>query len=286
VSDRVWMDGQVLPTAEAVVSVSDRSFLYGDGLFESLPWDSSRLFRWREHWDRLTCGARFLGIRINWDESQVRNGIRAITASLESPQATVRLHLSRGVGPRGYSPRGADAPRLIVTVHPAPAMPLGGWPALALKTCRTFAVATGDPLATYKSANKLLNVLARAEAEAQGFDEALLVNTDGMVTESSSGNVFWWEEDSLHTPPLSAGVLPGVTRGAVLDCARELGWTVTETAALPSRLSSSEGIFLTFSTRGLVPVRVLDSQVVPIESRQSRLQDAFLRRCEREWEPV
>jgi branched-subunit amino acid aminotransferase/4-amino-4-deoxychorismate lyase len=280
------MDGQVLPTAEAVVSVSDRSFLYGDGLFESLPWDSSRLFRWREHWDRLTCGARFLGIRINWDESQVRNGIRAITASLESPQATVRLHLSRGVGPRGYSPRGADAPRLIVTVHPAPAMPLGGWPALALKTCRTFAVATGDPLATYKSANKLLNVLARAEAEAQGFDEALLVNTDGRVTESSSGNVFWWEEDSLHTPPLSAGVLPGVTRGAVLNCARELGWTVTETAALPSRLSSSGGIFLTFSTRGLVPVRSLDSQVVPIEARQSRLQDAFLQCCEREWEPV
>jgi branched-chain amino acid aminotransferase len=280
------MDGQVLPMAEAVVSVFDRSFLYGDGLFESLPWDSGRLFRWREHWDRLSCGARFLGIRIDWDEAQVRTGIRAITASMESPQATVRLHLSRGVGPRGYSPRGADAPRLIVTVHPAPAMPLGGWPALALKTCRTFAVATGDPLATYKSANKLLNVLARAEAEAQGFDEALLVNTGGMVTESSSGNVFWWEEDSLHTPPLSAGVLPGVTRGAVLDCARELGWTVTETAALPSRLGTSQGIFLTFSTRGLVPVRVLDSQVVPFESRQSRLQDAFLRRCEREWEPV
>jgi branched-subunit amino acid aminotransferase/4-amino-4-deoxychorismate lyase len=165
-------------------------------------------------------------------------------------------------------------------------MPLGGWPALALKTCRTFAVATGDPLATYKSANKLLNVLARAEAEAQGFDEALLVNTDGRVTESSSGNVFWWEEDSLHTPPLSAGVLPGVTRGAVLDCARELGWTVTETAAPPSRLGSSRGILLTFSTRGLVPVRALDSQAVPIEARQSCLQDAFLRRCEREWEPV
>ena len=285
-SDRVWMDGQVLPMAEAVVSVFDRSFLYGDGLFESLPWDSGRLFRWREHWDRLSCGARFLGIRIDWDEAQVRTGIRAITASMESPQATVRLHLSRGVGPRGYSPRGADAPRLIVTVHPAPAMPLGGWPALALKTCRTFAVATGDPLAAHKSANKLLNVLARAEAEAQGFDEALLINTDGMVTESSSGNVFWWEEDSLHTPPLSAGVLPGVTRGAVLDCARELGWTVTETAALPSRLGTSQGIFLTFSTRGLVPVRALDSLAVPIESRQSRLQDAFLRRCEREWEPV
>ena len=280
------MDGQVLPTAEAVVSVSDRSFLYGDGLFESLPWDSGRLFRWREHWDRLTCGARFLGIRINWDDSQVRNGIRAITASLESPQATVRLHLSRGVGPRGYSPRGADTPRLIVTVHPAPAMPLGGWPALALKTCRTFAVATGDPLAAHKSANKLLNVLARAEAEAQGFDDALLVNTVGRVTESSSGNVFWWEEGSLHTPPLSAGVLPGVTRGAVLDSARELGWTVTETAAPPSRLGTSHGIFLSFSTRGLVPVRALDSQAVPIEARQSRLQEAFLRRCEREWEPV
>lgn len=285
-SDRVWIDGRVVPTAEAVVSVSDRSFLYGDGLFESLPWDSGRLFRWREHWDRLTCGARFLGIRLVWDEAQVRTGIRAITGSLESGQATVRLHLSRGVGPRGYSPRGADTPRLIVTVHPAAAMPLGGWPALALKTCRTFAVATGDPLAAHKSANKLLNVLARAEAEAEGFDEALLVNTDGVVTESSSGNVFWWEEGSLHTPPLSAGVLPGVTRGAVLDSARELGWTVTETAALPSRLGTSQGIFLTFSTRGLVPVRALDSQTVPIEARQSHLHAAFLRCCEREWEPV
>jgi aminodeoxychorismate lyase len=286
VSDLVWMDGRVLPAAEAMVSVSDRSFLYGDGLFESLPWNSGRLFRWREHWDRLTCGAHFLGIRIAWEEAQVRAGIRAITASLESPQATVRLHLSRGVGPRGYSPRGADAPRLILTVHPAPAMPLGGWPPITLKTCRTFAVATGDPLATCKSANKLLNVLARAEAEAQGFDEALLVNTDGVVTESSSGNVFWWEEGSLHTPPLTAGVLPGVTRGAVLDSARELGWTVSETAALPSRLCTSQGIFLTFSTRGLVPVRALDSLNVPTEARQSRLQEAFQRCCEREWEPV
>jgi branched-chain amino acid aminotransferase len=165
-------------------------------------------------------------------------------------------------------------------------MPLGGWPPITLKTCRTFAVATGDPLATCKSANKLLNVLARAEAEAQGFDEALLVNTDGVVTESSSGNVFWWEEGSLHTPPLTAGVLPGVTRGAVLDSARELGWTVSETAALPSRLCTSQGIFLTFSTRGLVPVRALDSLNVPTEARQSRLQEAFQRCCEREWEPV
>ena len=285
-SDLVWMDGRVLPAAEAVVSVSDRSFLYGDGLFESLPWDSGRLFRWREHWDRLTCGAHFLGIRIAWEEAQVRAGIRAITALLETPHATVRLHLSRGVGPRGYSPRGADAPRLILTVYPAPAMPPGGWPPIALKTCRTFAVATSDPLAAHKSANKLLNVLARAEAEAQGFDDALLVNTDGVITESSSGNVFWWEEGSLHTPPLTAGVLPGVTRGAVLDSARDLGWKVTETAALPSRLTTSRGIFLTFSTRGLVPVQAMDSQNVPTDSRQSRLQEAFLRCCEREWEPV
>ena len=70
-SDLVWMDGQVLPAAEAMVSVSDRSFLYGDGLFESIPWNSGRLFRWREHWDRLTSGARFLGIRIAGDEAQV-----------------------------------------------------------------------------------------------------------------------------------------------------------------------------------------------------------------------
>ena len=285
-SDRVWMDGRIVPAGEAMVPVSDRSFLYGDGLFESLPWDTGRLFRWREHWDRLTCGARFLGIRILWSEDQVREGIRSLTTGLELPQATVRMHLSRGVGPRGYSPRGADAPRLVVTVHPAPAMPVAGWPALRLKTCRTFTVATGDPLASHKSANKLLNVLARAEAEAEGFDEALLVNTDGQVTESSSGNVFWWECGTLHTPPLAAGALPGVTRGAVLDSAHDLGWSVIETAAAPTRLADSQGVFLTLSTRGLVPVSSLDLRPLPIEDRQARLQEAFLRRCEREWEAV
>lgn len=283
-SERVWMDGRIIPAEQAVVPVSDRSFLYGDGLFESLPWESGRLFRWREHWDRLACGARFLGIRIAWTEAEVRDGIRTLTAGLESPQATVRLHLSRGVGPRGYSPRGADSPRLVVTLHPAPAMPKGGWPPLSLKVCRTFAVAAGDPLSAHKSANKLLNVLARAEAEAEGFDEALLVNTDGRVTESSSGNVFWWEKGSLHTPALGLGALPGVTRGAVIDSAHDLGWTVTETEAPPSRLAASQGIFLTFSTRGLVPACRLDDSTVPIDSRQARLQEAFLDRCRREGE--
>lgn len=285
-SELVWMDGRVVPATEAMVPVSDRSFLYGDGLFESLPWDSGRLFRWRGHWDRLKAGAAFLKIRIPADEAEVRTGIRAITTPLTTAQATVRLHLSRGVGPRGYSPRGAETPRLILTVHPAPPMPPAGWPAIRLKTCRAFAVAAGDPLAAHKSANKLLNVLARAEAEADGFDDALLLNTDGVVTESSSGNVFWWESGHLHTPPLSAGALGGVTRGAVLDAARDLGWSVTETAAPPARLSASGGLFLTFSTRGLVPVEALDGHPVPTEPRQSPLQEAFLRRCEQEWELI
>ena len=285
-SESVWMDGQVLPVAEALIPVFDRSFLYGDGLFESLPWDSGRLFRWQQHWDRLALGAEFLGIRIHWNETQVRAGIRAITASLTTPQATVRMHLSRGVGPRGYSPRGADVPRFIITAHPSPPMPLAGWPALTLKTCTSFKVAAGDPLSAHKSANKLLNVLARAEAEAEGFDDSLLVNTDGMVTESSSGNVFWWEPSSLHTPPLTTGALPGVTRGALLDAARDLGWAVIETPAPPSRLATSEGIFLSFSTRGLVPVRALDAHDIPVDPRQTLLQDAFLRRCDLEWKPV
>jgi branched-subunit amino acid aminotransferase/4-amino-4-deoxychorismate lyase len=147
-------------------------------------------------------------------------------------------------------------------------------------------VAAGDPLAAHKSANKLLNVLARAEAEAEGFDEALLLNTVGQVTESSSGNVFWWEDDTLHTPPLATGALPGVTRAAVLDSASDLGWTVSETQAPPTRLAASRGVFLTFSTRGLVPVHRLDADLLGIDPRQSRLQEAFLERCTREWETI
>ena len=107
-----------------------------------------------------------------------------------------------------------------------------------------------------------------------------------MVTESSSGNVFWWESEGLHTPCLSAGALPGVTRGAIIDAARDLGWNVTETAAPASRLADSCGVFLTFSTRGLVPASTLDFRSLPTSERQSALQEAFLGRCGREWETV
>ena len=173
------------------------------------------------------------------------------------PDAILRLTLSRGVGLRGYSPRGADQPVLVMSLHPAPlADPLHP-PQWRLITA-SFRLPAGEALAQYKTCNKLPQILARAEADAAGADEALLLNTDGLVAEAASSNLFWFDHDVVCTPPLQAGALAGVTRGVVLKLCAQLGFTTRAGGVRPEELRGAAGVFLTLSTFGAVEAVTLD----------------------------
>jgi branched-subunit amino acid aminotransferase/4-amino-4-deoxychorismate lyase len=124
----------------------------------------------------------------------------------------------------------------------------------------SFRVAASDRVVQHKTASRLLNVLAAAEARERGADNALFVNTDGHVTEGTSSNVFWIENGKVFTPPISAGLLPGVTRAIVFELCAELGLDVKERTTTVESLFESEGVFLTFTTRGVVEVTTLDKQ--------------------------
>jgi aminodeoxychorismate lyase len=269
----VFIDGRFVPEAEAVVSVFDRCFLYGDGLFEAIRLYGGKLFRWEQHFERLTAGAEALRIQVPETAQAIREAATELWHKNDSPaDAVIRLTLSRGIGPRGYSPAGANAPRLIMALHPLPAIE-------ARKSYKlitsSLVVAAGDSLANYKTCNKLHQVLARAEADQSGAQEALMINTDGHVAEATSSNLFWVSDGVICTPPLRAGALSGITRAVVLELASKLRIPAAELEITPKELRNADGVFLSMSTLELIEVSHLDSRPISPSEILRQLQTAY-----------
>jgi branched-chain amino acid aminotransferase len=252
----VFLNGEFVSEERALVSVFDRSFLYGDGLFETLRVAQGRPFRWAQHMDRLRGGADFLGIKIPFGCKALEKYAAELIAQNKMPEALLRLTLSRGVGPRGYSPKGANQPVLVMSLHALPAAGDAnrGWKLVTASR----RLPAGESLAHFKTANKLVQVLARAEADAAGVDEALLLNTDGFAVEGASSNLFWMQAGTVCTSPLASGVLAGVTRAVTLEICQRLSLPVQEQSISPEELRRCDGVFLTLSSLGVVEAVELD----------------------------
>jgi branched-subunit amino acid aminotransferase/4-amino-4-deoxychorismate lyase len=190
------------------------------------------------------------------------------------PDCVLRINVSRGVGLRGYSTKGTGSPSVVMSSHAATAQ-VDKHPALwrlATSACR---LPVGDPLARFKTCNRLPNVLAKAEAEATGADEALMLNTTGWAVEGTSGNLFWVQGGELRTPPLGSGILPGVTRGVIFELCQALGLRIREGNIRPGRLAQAEGVFLSLSSLGIVEATSLDGQRLRRSALVGRVQGAY-----------
>ena len=257
----VFLNDKFVPEEQAVVSVFDRSFLYGDGLFETIRVWHGQPLHWAQHLERLELGAEFLKIQLPFAPDALRDFADQLIKQNSTPNATLRITLSRGVGGRGYSPKSAESPTLVMTLQPPPAFEVDNPPQWKLVTA-SLRLPVGDPLARFKTANKLAQILARAEADAANADEALLLNTDGHVAETASGNLFWIDRDTVCTLPLATGALPGVTRSVVLEICRKYKFPTREADVSPEQLHQADGIFLTLSSLGMVEVVSLDGRKV------------------------
>jgi len=270
----VFLNGRFVPEAEAMVSVFDRSFLYGDGLFETLHVYGGKPFRWAEHLERLERGAAFLKIKLPFAVEELWNHALQLVERNAMPESLLRITLSRGVGLRGYSPKGANQPTLVMSLHEAPdtgGKRPTGWRVITA-SCRLPA---NEALAQFKTCNKLPQILARAEADAAGADEALLLNTDGKIVEASSSNLFWIRDGAVGTPPLQSGILAGVTRLVTLEICRELELPAQEENITPEELQRVEGMFLSLSSWGIVEVVALDEQPVARSAWTERIRGAY-----------
>jgi len=253
----VFLNGTFVPEEQALVSVFDRSFLYGDGLFEAVRVAAGKPFRWEQHMQRLQRGAQFLRISLPLPPEALREAATELLSRNGVADALLRITLSRGIGLRGYSPKGADQPTLVMSSHPVPPFdPLN--PARWRLITASFRLPANESLAEFKTCNKLPQVLARAEADAAGADEALLLNTDGFIVEGASSNLFWIDDHAVYTSPLASGVLAGVTRATVFEICRGLGWAVREASVTPDELRRSQAVFLSLSSIGIAQILSLD----------------------------
>ncbi len=270
----VFLNGQFVPEEQATVSVFDRSFLYGDGLFETMRVTKGKPFRWWEHIERLRKGGDFLGIKIPFACKSLEKFAAELIAKNKMPEALLRLTVSRGVGLRGYSPKGADKPVVVMTLHPFPGAPSAASASWKLVTA-SLRLPAGEKLAHFKTANKLAQILARTEADVAGADEALLCNTDGFVVEGASSNLFWVEGDMICTPPLASGILAGVTRAVTLELCAQLGLSCAEKQITPDELRRADGVFVTLSSFGVVAAVSLDGAELKQSLLVARLSAAY-----------
>jgi len=264
-----WLEGQIVPFADARVPITDRGLLLGDSCFETVAVLNGQPFRLSEHQDRLNAGLEFARFRGGPTSDTLATAVRAlITAEITagSPHhGALRITVTRGSGPRGYSPNGADHPRVFIVFHPGsePARSHPGW---RLRTSR-FSLSHEDELARHKHGSRLHHVLARAEAEEQGFDEALIRSTapGRPAVECASGNILWFEDFALVHVPESSPALPGITEGLVRAMAFRRGLTVRpgNLGPTPSDLARLTGAFVTNSLQGVVPVLAIDDHPLP-----------------------
>jgi aminodeoxychorismate lyase len=268
----VFLNGQFVPENEAVVSVFDRSFLYGDGLFETMRIRNGKPFRWPQHMDRLRQGAEFLKVKIPFADEALREFSAELVTRNQMLEALLRLTLSRGVGVRGYSPKGAQQPTLVMSLHPVSA---NDAPVQWKLVTSSFRLPANEPLAQFKTCNKLAQILARAQADAVGADEALLLNTDGHVVEGASSNLFWVESETVCTPPLTAGILAGVTRSVVMEICDKLGIPTRESAIAPLALQKAAGVFLSLSSVGIAECIALDGNPLSRSPVVARVRAAY-----------
>jgi len=272
----VFLNGQFVPEAQALIPVNDRGFLYGDGLFETLRVVNGRPCRMAQHLERMMRGADFLKIIPPFTPKELEEFAGQLIGQNKMAEAVLRVTLTRGPGERGYLPPAGSRPTAVMTLH---AVPEAGAPIQWRLITSSYRIPAGDPLSSFKTLNKLTHILARREAVEKGADEALLVNTNGEVAETAGGNLFWICDGTICTVPTSCGALPGITRAVVLEICQKFGLPVSERVIQPEALRNSEGIFITQSVLGIVPVAAFDGELAvrsPLVERISRVYGEML----------
>ncbi|WP_248345384.1 aminotransferase class IV [Anaeromyxobacter paludicola] len=273
------IDGERVPPERAVVSVFDRGFLYGDSVYEVLRTYGGRAFEGEEHLSRLARSAERIGLALPWPRERLSAEVARVVAASrpagpdEEPPApdaapwnvgerTVRLVVTRGSGELGLDPALAADPKVILLALPLQAPPLAAY-RQGVGAVIVGETAVGRPREpSAKTGAHLAHVLALRQARAAGAHEALTVDRDGFVTEGASSNVFLVQGGAVTTPPLDAGLLPGVTRAVVLALAREAGLTVREARPRPEALAGADELFLTSTAREILPVTRLGDRPV------------------------
>jgi branched-chain amino acid aminotransferase len=260
---RVYINGKFFDKADAKVSVYDHGLLYGDGVFEGIRIYHGKVFRLREHIDRLYESAKSIHLEIPIGRDEM---IKAVEETVKVNNKTaggyIRLLVTRGPGTLGLDPRKCD-PQVIVIVDDISLYPNelyeNGLEIVTAATIRNHPNAVNPRI---KSLNYLNNILAKIEAIRAGCLEAIMLNHKGDVAECTGDNVFVVKKGAIRTPPTDAGILEGVTRNAVIELARAADIPIAEATLTRHDIYAADEVFLTGTAAEIIAVVKCDGRVI------------------------
>ena len=268
----VWLNDGLIPISQARVSVNDRGFLYGDGLFETLRAEAGRVLFLPEHLERLEASARVFNLpfpgAVSWQER-----LTALLAAngLNRGPARVKILLSRGEAPGVGLPPG-PRPTLVIWAQPytppSPEEYAAGWPVAVFPEGRTTFVGC------HKSLNYLFYLAARQYALDRGAKEALILEADGLVSEGAATSLVYLHQGRYCTPA-SASALPGVTLMVLGRRLGARGLTLKARRTTVAQLQAADGLWLANSLLGLMPVAAIDGKPMPLSEATAFLQEVL-----------
>jgi branched-chain amino acid aminotransferase len=260
---KVWMNGKLVDQEQAAVGVFDHGLLYGDGVFEGIRVYRGRLFECAAHMDRLFDSARFIRLAVPYTKQEIVDGMCEAVRANGITDGYIRLVVTRGEGTLGVSPFRCATPAVFAIADQIALYPKEmydeGMAVIVAKTLRTSPKMLNPAV---KSLNYLNNVLAKIEAVDAGVAEAVMLNEYGNVAECTGDNIFIVERGKVVTPPLTAGILPGITRAVVLRLAARLGVPSAEEDIAAPRLLGADECFLTGTGAEVISVTKIDDKQV------------------------
>jgi 4-amino-4-deoxychorismate lyase len=260
---KIALNGTVMESGEAVISIYDHGFLYGMGLFETFRTYGGRPYLLKQHMERLTSGCEAIGIRYNPDLNVLQAMITTLLEANGLNEGYIRLTVTAGIGELGLPSNDYEQPTELMLVKALPPhnerLYDEGKELRLLKTVRN----TPEGAFRLKSLHYMNNIIAKREllaSAASASAEGLMVSHEGLLAEGIVSNLFFVQEGIIYTPSTDIGILPGITRQRVIELARERGYTVREGHYFYDELLAAEEVWLTTSIQELVPVTRLTDE--------------------------
>jgi branched-chain amino acid aminotransferase len=259
----IWLDGKWYDRDTATVSVYDHGLLYGDGVFEGIRVYGGRIFRLREHLERLYDSAKALWLTVPMSLDEMAAVTEEAVARSKITEAYIRHIVTRGVGDLGLDPRKCPRASVIIIVDT-----IKLWPEEVYETGLTV-VTAGTPIPQreslsprVKSLNYLPHILAKIEGTQAGADEVLMLDSQGSVAEGSGQNIFVVKKGRIRTPPPYAGILKGVTRDVILELATKAGYDVAESMLNRYDVYTADEAFFSGTAAEVVGIRQVDGRII------------------------
>lgn len=275
---RVWVNGDLVDPGAPSIAALDHAVTVGDGVFETAKIDRGRPFALSRHHARLERSAAGLGLPAV-DLSLVAKGIDAVLEGEPIDFGRLRYSVTGGIGPLG-SDRAAGELTYIVVAASQPRPPASGKVTVVPWTRNESSAVAGLKTTSYAE-----NVVALARAKEVGAMEAVFGNTRGELCECTGSNIFVVVGGEVLTPPEDSGLLAGITRELVLEWAAEAGVPLRETALPLDVLRTADEVFITSSTKDVLPVHAVDDRTMPVGPVTTRLRDVFRSRAEQDLDP-